>query len=82
LIISVKDVEDNFEKTLGKGIGKTILNKFVHGDIIDIVKYSNNPKANQNKLDQIKWVADGESYRIGYDILKITVEIAEILYLK
>lgn len=79
-IISKRDVEDMFERNVGVGVGKRILNKFVHGDIIDIVKTSNNPEVKEDDLNQIKWIADNESYRIGYNILKITIDIAEKLY--
>lgn len=81
-IITFNDVENIFEANLGQGIGKGILNKFVHGDIFSIVKKSNHPNKDIDELDEIKWIADGEAYRIGYNFLKITAEIAEILYLK
>lgn len=81
-IITFSDVENIFEANLGRDIGKGILNKFAHGDIFGIVKKSNHPDKDIDELYQIKWIADGEAYRLGYNFLKITAEIAEKLYLK
>ena len=53
-IISITDVEEMFERNIGHGIGKKILDKFVHGDIIDIANLSNNPKLDENDLNNIK----------------------------
>lgn len=87
-IIMEQDIEQMFKNKFGSQSGRNILNKFIHGYIFGIYDFLQKRGADtrvigaKNKLDELKIVADAESNEIAFKTLRITTEIAEILYLK
>jgi len=87
-LLGKEEIEKMFDKNFGPRYGRNVLDKFIHGDIFainDILKDRREVTSVygvDNILDEKKIIADIASYDIAYEVLKITTEIAEILYLK
>lgn len=87
-IITREEVEQMFKNRFRSRNGRKILDKFIHGDIFDIYDFQQKKGVDtrvigaKDKLEELKIISDSASFEIAFEVLRITTEIAEILYLK